>query len=302
MQRTVKLLTTKGDGKFIEVDWVKPEIKDNEIEVKAVMTGVCRSDIDMMNGQFNLPMEMHGHEGLGVVTQIGSSVVTNVVVGDFVATRGEPAYADFYNAADGTFVKVPRLEPKYIIEPIACGINLFRSLYKSRISVYADFCIIGTGFLASIIYQNLKGAGIKKIDVIGNHNKAHWLFNHAVEVQTTTNKKYDVVFDLSNKDIAFTQDMYNPEALLIMGAAKHPSISTTFDYCLWNGIRIECPSPRNHDFINCMEIAVEQIQNGNLNIDNFWTKGYNRHTDEWRLAFIDSLDRQPGFNRAYIYW
>ena len=59
----VRLLSTQGDGRFVEHGWDKPEPLDNEIEVRAVMTGVCRSDIAMMNGEFGpLPLEMQGHE------------------------------------------------------------------------------------------------------------------------------------------------------------------------------------------------------------------------------------------------
>ena len=54
---TTRILYTQGNGSFIETTWLKPYITDNEIEVKSLMTGVCRSDIDMMNGEgFNLPM------------------------------------------------------------------------------------------------------------------------------------------------------------------------------------------------------------------------------------------------------
>ena len=68
----VRLLSTDGKGTFQEIDWIKPAITENEIEVKAVLTGVCRSDIDMMNGEFGpLPVNMHGHEGLGQVTKVG---------------------------------------------------------------------------------------------------------------------------------------------------------------------------------------------------------------------------------------
>ena len=116
----VKILTTLGKGEFIECDYFVPPLEPLEIRVESVFTGVCRSDIDMMNGKFPLlPMSMHGHEGLGQVVARGSGVHDyDVKVGDYVATRGEPAYADEYNANDGTFVKVPRLDPKYIIEPV----------------------------------------------------------------------------------------------------------------------------------------------------------------------------------------
>ena len=93
----VRCLQTTGQGRFEEVEYDKPEPAGNEIEVRAVMTGVCRSDIDMMNGDFGpLPLSMQGHEGLGIVTKIGINQI-DVKVGDIVATRGEPAYADYYN-------------------------------------------------------------------------------------------------------------------------------------------------------------------------------------------------------------
>ena len=46
----VKILHTKGQGAFEEGEFEVPDIKDNQIRVKSVFTGVCRSDIDMMNG------------------------------------------------------------------------------------------------------------------------------------------------------------------------------------------------------------------------------------------------------------
>ena len=92
-----RILYTNGKGAFVETGWVKPEPTDNDIEVRAIMTGVCRSDIDMMTGGFGpLPLEMSGHEGVGQVIQVGTNVV-DVKVGDYVATRGEPAYSDYYN-------------------------------------------------------------------------------------------------------------------------------------------------------------------------------------------------------------
>lgn len=303
MERKVRLLTTDGDGQFKEVKWTKPEIMPYEIEVKAVMTGVCRSDIDMMNGQFKLPMNMHGHEGLGIVTQVGGQV-RDVVVGDFVATRGEPAYADFYNASIETYVKVPQLNPKYIVEPIACGINIFRQVWV-RCASNIDFkriCIIGSGFLSHVVYTNFKLRHVQNIDVIGRYSTDFWRNEHGIEVYQEPTGKYDIVIDLSNNNISLTMDMYNENALLIFASSKHPTVASTFDNLLWNAVTMICPSPRSAGFHDCMLEAVSQIETGKLNVDNFWTRGYNRNTEEWRLAFIDSLNRPNGFNRAFIYW
>jgi D-arabinose 1-dehydrogenase-like Zn-dependent alcohol dehydrogenase len=303
MERKVKLLTPHASTSFIEVDWTKPEIMPYEIEVKAVMTGVCRSDIDMMCGLFKLPIEMHGHEGLGIVTQVGSQI-HDVVVGDIVATRGEPAYADYYNAPQETYVKVPELSPKYIVEPVACGINVFREVML-RADIFNDqrICIIGTGFLSHIVYTNLNLRGVVSgIDVVGRHNVDFWKEEHSVQIQLEPEGKYDVVVDLSNNNISLTRDMYNKNALLVFASSKHPTVASTFDHLLWNAVTMVCPSPRSQGFHSCMLEAVSQIETGKLYVNDFWTRGYNRNTEEWRLAFIDSLIRPPRFNRAYIYW
>ena len=42
-----RCLQTTGQGYFEEVDYDKPTPTSNQIEVQAIMTGVCRSDIDM---------------------------------------------------------------------------------------------------------------------------------------------------------------------------------------------------------------------------------------------------------------
>ena len=42
-------------------------------------------------------MKMHGHEGLGQVVVRSGVHDYDIKIGDYVATRGEPAYADYYN-------------------------------------------------------------------------------------------------------------------------------------------------------------------------------------------------------------
>ena len=69
---TVRALATDGQGAFYETTYEIPELNKGDILVKAVMTGVCRSDVAMMQGDFQLlPANMHGHEGLGINTATG---------------------------------------------------------------------------------------------------------------------------------------------------------------------------------------------------------------------------------------
>jgi len=293
----VKLLKTVGDGKFIETTWLKPYITDDEIEVRAVMTGVCRSDIDMMSGGFGpLPDNMQGHEGIGQVTQIGS-LIKDVAVGDFVATRGEPAYADYYNAKHNEWVKIPEAEPKYIVEPVACGINLIRQAQQEIDKRKGDILILGSGFLAWVAYNTLKIDKVKNnIAVVGRSNKDLW---GNVLTPDIPDNKFEIVIDLSSGTAIFDLDILANQALVIFGAQK--KVTTDFANLLWKACTMVFPSPRNPEFIWYMKKAVYWIESGQLEVDKFWTRSYNRSI-EWQQAFADGADRPNGYSRGYIKW
>lgn len=288
---------TTGDGKFIETVYDKPEPSNTEIEVKNIMTGVCRSDIDMMAGYFGpLPIHMQGHEGLGTVTKVGSEI-TDVKIGDIVATRGEPAYADYYNVKQKEFVVVPEAHSRYIIEPVACGINIVeqpRNEIEKRQG--GRLLILGSGFLSWVAYNDILWNKFNfEIDVVGSSNKDLW----GDILKSEYSGKYDVVIDLGNKDDVLTKDILNVGALIIFGSQK--VTNTDFRYLLWNACTMVFPSPRNDEFYYWMKKAVYKIQNGELNIDKFWTKEYNRNT-EWQQAFRDGINRPKNYSRGYIKW
>jgi D-arabinose 1-dehydrogenase-like Zn-dependent alcohol dehydrogenase len=298
----VKCLQTTGQGYFEEVEFDKPEPTTYEIEVKAVMTGVCRSDIDMMMGDFGpLPLHMQGHEGIGQVTKIGSNVVTTKI-GDYVATRGEPAYADYYNVRMDEYVEIPEADPKYILEPVACGINLInqaKDQLESRQGKTDNtrMLIIGSGFLAWVAYHTMRLNGyIYHVDVLGSSNQELW----NDKLLLGTSESYDVVVDLSGKYELGTEINLNNNALIIDGVGKAVSKQEA-QAQLWKAVTTIKPSPRNPQFIDCMHFAKHWIENGYLEVDSFWTKAYNRNI-EWQQAFADGVDRPNGYSRGYIIW
>ena len=296
----VKLLQTTGSGNFEEIEWDKPAHNSTEIEVKALMTGVCRSDLEMMLGNFGpLPLSMQGHEGLGVVTQVGE-LIDGVNVGDYVATRGEPAYADYYNCRANEFVVVPNADPKYILEPVACGINVVMQpleAIKKRAGEHKRCLILGSGFLAQIVYKTLQLLNIKfeTVDVVGNYNRELW----GDTLQSEPVGSYDVVVDLSSRIDVLDAIEYNNEALLVLGVQKQ--LTSDYGNLLWKACTIVFPSPRAECFINAMVCAEKWITNNSLVVDNFWTRAYNRST-EWQQAFNDGLNRPNGYSRGYIKW
>jgi D-arabinose 1-dehydrogenase-like Zn-dependent alcohol dehydrogenase len=292
-----RCLQTTGQGYFEEVEYDKPEPTSDQIEVRAIMTGVCRSDIDMMTGNFGpLPLSMQGHEGLGQVTQVGS-LVTGVKEGDYVATRGEPAYADYYNVRQGEFVRVPEAHPKYILEPVACGINVVKQADDELAKRQGKLLILGSGFLAWVAYNTLKLDCYNfEIDVLGSSNQDLW----GDKLLLGTSENYDIVIDLSGKYELGTEINLNNNALIIDAVGKAVSHKEAQQQ-LWKAVTTIKPSPRTNKFINCMDYARWWIENGKLEVDSFWTRCYNRNT-EWQKAFADGVDRPNGYSRGYIKW
>lgn len=294
-----RILQTTGQGIFVETEYDVPALTENEIQVQAVMTGVCRSDIDMMQGNFGpLPINMQGHEGLAQVTKVGKNV-KDVKEGDYVATRGEPAYADRYNVRNREYVVVPEAHPRYILEPVACGINVIQQPIREiaeRSGPGRRLLIMGSGFLAWVAYNTILLNHLDfEITVYGRSNKELWGDKLSPGYEGT----FDVVIDLSPYNDVFTNDMLNNEALVVFGVQK--SVTTDFANLLWKACTVVFPSPRTDKFYDCMKDAAQWVQDGDIDIDSFWTKGYNR-TTEWPQAFADGVNRPAGYSRGYIKW
>lgn len=297
---TVRHLVTKGDGKFIETTYDRPRCNSNEIAVRSVLTGVCRSDIDMMNGEFGpLPEHMHGHEGLGQVIEVGQ-YINDVKVGDYVATRGEPGYADEYNVRAREYVKVAEPLPRNILEPVACGINVVNQSIREiaeRSGAGRRLLIIGSGFLAWVAYHTILLNHLQfEIDVLGSNNLDLW----QDKLLLGTTYSYDVVIDLAGKYELGTDIQLNNSALIVDAVGKSVTKEES-QAQLWKACTIIKPSPRTEGFYRCMQDAAYWIENGDIVVDSFWTKGYNRDT-EWQQAFSDSLTRPAGYSRGYIIW
>ena len=305
LEQPVRQLVTDGEGKFFEKDYLVPMLLADEIRVEAIMTGVCRSDIDMMNGKFPLlPAEMHGHEGLGRVIAVGNDI-DDCKIDDYVATRGEPAYADVYNCKKGTYCVVPEAHPDYIIEPVACAVNLATFCEPELTNqVHCDrtrMLIIGGGFLAQVFYQTIEHINYGFcVDVYTNSNLEYWNQQAVDVIQSKPDQKYDVVVDLKGTD-QILQAHVNPNALIIMAAQKTTPTMFDFGDWLWNNVTIKMPSPRAETFHDAMKLATRLVSHGIIELDNVWTKGYNR-SSQWQQAFTDAYNRPEGYQRGYIIW
>jgi len=84
------LVTSENDKYSVEEVTLDPP-KPGELVIKMSATGVCHSDLSVINGTIPLPKPIVlGHEGAGIVHELGEGV-TNFAVGDHVVLSFIPA-------------------------------------------------------------------------------------------------------------------------------------------------------------------------------------------------------------------
>jgi S-(hydroxymethyl)glutathione dehydrogenase/alcohol dehydrogenase len=78
--------------------------KASEIKVKLEAAGICHSDLSLINGTVQGPLPLVlGHEGAGIVTEVGPNT-SKFSVGDHVVFTAQPVCGRCYNCMRGDFV------------------------------------------------------------------------------------------------------------------------------------------------------------------------------------------------------
>jgi S-(hydroxymethyl)glutathione dehydrogenase/alcohol dehydrogenase len=98
----MKAAILTGIGEPFEIADVELQApKEREVKIKLAASGVCHSDLSVQNGTLPLPMPIVcGHEGAGVVTEVGPGV-THVAPGDHVVISWVPQCGRCYNCSNG---------------------------------------------------------------------------------------------------------------------------------------------------------------------------------------------------------
>jgi S-(hydroxymethyl)glutathione dehydrogenase/alcohol dehydrogenase len=92
----MKAVVAQELNKLSVEDVTLDDPKAGELLVKIGATGVCHSDLSVLNGTIPMPMPMVlGHEGAGVVEKVGEGV-TNVAPGDHVVLSFVPSCGHCY--------------------------------------------------------------------------------------------------------------------------------------------------------------------------------------------------------------
>jgi propanol-preferring alcohol dehydrogenase len=230
MVKKMKAAVVEEFGKpLILREWDIPTPEAGQILVKTEACGVCHTDLHAANGDWPLkptPPFIPGHEGIGLVVEIGEGV-TNVKVGDrvgvpwlysacghceFCLTAWETVCADAEFGGytkNGGFAEYIIADPKYVAHipdglsaieaaPIICaGITTYKGIKETTAKPGEWIAISGCGGLGHLAIQYAKAMGLKVCAVDIDDGK----LKHATQVgaDAVVNAKADDAIEAVKK-------------------------------------------------------------------------------------------------------
>lgn len=302
-----KILHSYGNREIQEYEYDLGPMQPNQMLIKTLYTGICRSDIEQYLGHIAIPFGHFGHESIGEVIEVGPDV-TSYEVGNIVASRNDPAFSEYFYADEKNTVRVGEASPKYIIEPIACSVNIAERVFSHK-PIEHDILFVGSGFIANIAAQYIHQQRPDiKIYVVGRHNRKEWQNIHATFISfdeiKKRNKTFSTIVELTGKRENFDNimEIAEPGAFICLAAAFDEPITTNFWSALWNNYTFAFPSPRDKKFHKYMQTASLSIYLNYIDADWVWTHEYAAY--DFKRAFEESVERttKERFVRSYLKW
>lgn len=181
------LITEKGKVEFSERP--VPHLKPSEILIKVEYVGVCRTDIEVLEGTLGYYKDgaarypiVPGHEFSGTIARVGSNnrfqehfKVGEKVVGECILSRDpgdrrevgvinhDGAYATYVVIPGDHVHKIPEgldLKSAALSEPLAVVLRALRRI-EHRIIPGMSVAVVGTGPVGNLCAQALAGKGCK---------------------------------------------------------------------------------------------------------------------------------------------
>ena len=297
----------------------RPEPKATEVLVRLEGCGVCASNLPPWEGRewFSYPMEPGalGHEGWGVVEQVGAGV-SDFKIGDRVAMLSGHAYAEYDTAAQNAVVKLPgALRDKPLPgEPLGCAVNIFA---RSEVRSGQTVAIVGIGFLGALLTRLAKNAGASVIAVarrpfaqavakqLGAAHVLpmddHWRIIEQVKALTDGNG-CDVVIEAVGKQgpLDLSAELTKERGRLVI-AGYHQDGLRSVNMQLWNWRGLDVINAHERDpllYTGGIEKAVSAVASGALDPAPLYTHLFS--LEQLADALNATRERPDGFLKALV--
>ncbi len=156
-----------GPGKLLITEEDIPAPDDSQVLVQMKACGICQYDKKcFLDTELNPSYSKKpGHEGVGIVREIGRKV-GGLAVGDRVTSNMfGGAFADYFIANPDTLVRIPDHVDNFelwVSEPAACVVSSLRLL---RIEPGFDVVLLGAGYMGQLFVQAFPKTYIKLVVV-----------------------------------------------------------------------------------------------------------------------------------------
>jgi len=264
----------------------KPEPQADEVRIRISGCGICASNIPVWEGRdwFEYPLKpgAPGHEGWGIVDEIGSAV-SKVHIGDAVTSLSYNSFAQFDIAKEQSVVKIPEVlkDKPFPGEPLGCVMNIF---HRSDIQPGQTVAIVGMGFLGLLLTSIISNYGatvmaISRRDSALNFAKengaAHtvkfddyWKIIDQVK-KITDDRLCDRVIEATGKQLPLdlAGELTSIRGKLII-AGYHQDDKRSVNMQLWNWRGIDVINAHERDpqiYIKGIQDAVKEVAAGRLN-------------------------------------
>lgn len=181
-----------------------PEPKNDEVLAKTLVNGICMWEVHCFNNLENQPEFRPGHEGIGVVIDVGRDV-KRVKPGDYITTS---EWGEYTLQKGEDVLKLSSVQGDaglYLLEPLACVIN---AVAHTHIYPGDRIFISGCGYMGLLLLKLIAGYPVSEITVsdikmrnleLAGIYGAHKCID-AADTATLKNMEsdsYDVVFECS---------------------------------------------------------------------------------------------------------
>lgn len=211
-----------GRVELREFDLADPAIDEVQIEVKA--SGLCAWDLALFKGDTGGLAHpfLHGHEGAGIVTKVGSRV-KHVKVGDKVTAMGDDSQllGHYANVPMNRVAPIPADATdfsRWIAEPVSCIVN---GLSWSKIEAADRIAVVGTGFMGLMFVQGLRYSLAQEVIAI-DVNPARL----ELALQSGADRAINATTDEGEKALAELEQ--NPLDLTIECAGSQPALDIAY--------------------------------------------------------------------------
>jgi len=295
-----------------------PEPGPGQVRLRLEGCGVCASNLTPWEGpewmQFPTDPGSLGHEGWGVVDQVGEGV-SGLAPGDRVAALSYRSYADYDIAEADKLVKLPAgLDGAFPGEPLGCAFNIFR---RSDIAAGHTVAIVGIGFLGAILTRLATDAGARVIaisrrpfslDLARRYGAAetipmddHWAIIEEVK-RVTGGALCDRVIEAVGKQwpLDLAGELVREGGKLIV-AGYHQDGPRQVNMQMWNWKGIDVVNAHERDpavQMQGLREAVDAVASGRLDPRPLYTHEY--PLERLGEALDATRDRPDGFLKALV--